>query len=235
VVVEHLGQGPCHVALVGSVRVYREALAAHLQGAALSVVLCNGTAEDDVALLSTIQPAVVLLDVSNLDNLHLVPTIVRYAPGARVVAIGVRETEQDVVGCAQAGVCGYVFVDACLTDLVKTILNAVTDSMSFPPAVARILIGRLAQVPVAGPLSGLTCRELEIVECLRAGFTNKEIAKHLGIQVATVKNHMHNLLQKLRVHRRAAVASALSERSARVQAPARTEVLEVARSRDLLI
>jgi len=224
------------VAVIASVRLYREALAAHLEGAGLTVVLCLGTADQDLALLATIQPAVVLIDVSCLENLHLVPAIVRHLPGARVVAIGVRETEQDVVGCAQAGVCGYVFVDARLTDLVKTVLDALSDSLSFPPAVTRILISRLAQAPLTvGPWSALTPRELEVVEYLRLGFTNKEIARKLGIQVATVKNHMHNLLQKLRVHGRAAAASALGERLTRLQAPDRAEAMEDSPARDLLV
>ena len=74
-----------------------------------------------------------------------------------------------------------------------------------------------------------------MVEYLRLGFTNKEIARKLGIQVATVKNHMHNLLQKLRVHGRAAAASALGERLTRLQAPDRAEAMEDSPARDLLV
>jgi two-component system, NarL family, nitrate/nitrite response regulator NarL len=56
----------------------------------------------------------------------------------------------------------------------------------------------------------LTRRELEVVGCLREGLSNKQIAKRFDIEVATVKNHVHNILGKLAVHRRADAATATS-------------------------
>jgi two-component system, NarL family, nitrate/nitrite response regulator NarL len=60
--------------------------------------------------------------------------------------------------------------------------------------------------------SPLTARESEIVRLIDEGLSNKEIAIRLGIEVATVKNHVHNLLEKLRVHRRAEAAAQLRVR-----------------------
>jgi DNA-binding NarL/FixJ family response regulator len=62
----------------------------------------------------------------------------------------------------------------------------------------------------------LTVRESEIVRLIDQGLSNKEIAVRLGIEVATVKNHVHNLLEKLRVHRRAEAAAHLRARDARL-------------------
>jgi DNA-binding NarL/FixJ family response regulator len=60
-----------------------------------------------------------------------------------------------------------------------------------------------AQSADPGPVDELTARELEILELVDAGLSNKEIAAHLAIEVATVKNHVHHILEKLGVHRRA--------------------------------
>jgi len=52
------------------------------------------------------------------------------------------------------------------------------------------------------PIQGLTGREREILQLVDQGMSNKQIARHLGIEVATAKNHVHNILRKLHVHRR---------------------------------
>ena len=75
--------------------------------------------------------------------------------------------------------------------------------------------------PAAGhaPRSPLTARESEIVQLIDEGLSNKEIAVRLGIEVATVKNHVHNLLEKLRVHRRFEAAARLRGKDPRRPTP----------------
>lgn len=208
------------VVVVGGTRVYREALAAELERTSLFDVLCSGTGSEDLAELEKSLDAIVLLDVSSLGSLLLMPAILGHAHGARVVALGVRETEQDIVACAEAGINAYAFIDASLADLVDTIVATAADAVSLPPFVSRIILGRLAHLPSAtNSTLLLTAREIEMVECVRLGLTNKEIARRLGIQVATVKNHMHNILRKLRIHRRTEAASVLGDLAARGQPP----------------
>jgi len=77
--------------------------------------------------------------------------------------------------------------------------------------VAALAAGRSAP---AQPLSNLTRREREIGGLLEAGLSNKDIAVQLGIEVATVKNHVHNVLEKLQVHRRGQAAARLQGRTA---------------------
>jgi len=86
-----------------------------------------------------------------------------------------------------------------------------------------MLLRRLA-VFAGGPDSGLSQthlshREREVVRLIDRGLSNKEIARELGVEVATVKNHVHNLLNKLRVHRRSD-AAVLFRGGARQASPA---------------
>jgi DNA-binding NarL/FixJ family response regulator len=78
----------------------------------------------------------------------------------------------------------------------------------------------LASQRTSGPVSaGLTNREREILVLVDQGSSNKEIARRLGIEVATVKNHVHNILEKLRVRRRAEAAAKVAGRLRRPSHP----------------
>jgi len=89
--------------------------------------------------------------------------------------------------------------------------------MPCTPRLAAMLLGRVATLAqerrVPSALDELTAREREVVELLGEGLSNKEIASGLQIEVATVKNHVHNILDKLHVTRRAE-AAALARRQA---------------------
>src|SRR5881296_1366294 len=79
------------------------------------------------------------------------------------------------------------------------------------PRVAACLLRRVAALAAGHggdlPRAQLTNREREIVRLIDNGLSNKEIARALGIEVATVKNHVHNILEKLQVHRRGEAAA----------------------------
>jgi DNA-binding NarL/FixJ family response regulator len=101
---------------------------------------------------------------------------------------------------AEVGAVGFVPRDASLEDLVETIESAVRGELRCTATLAAKLVQALSsrERPAAGhaPRSPLTARESEIVQLIDEGLSNKEIAVRLGIEVATVKNHVHNLLEK---------------------------------------
>lgn len=126
----------------------------------------------------------------------------------RVVAFGVCDDVSDIVECARARVDGYVSCEAetaellaviatvgqgalgCSPSLSATLLRAVTDMSAAATPVAGIA-GRGPRA--TGPLSD---REREILSLVGGGLMNKQIARRLGISLSTVKNHVHNILQK---------------------------------------
>jgi two-component system, NarL family, nitrate/nitrite response regulator NarL len=125
----------------------------------------------------------------------------------KVVVLGLNEDEGQIVACARAGIAGYVTQDATLHELTQRIREATVGEFRCPPHVAATLLRNLAVPRFADErhivAARLTPRELEIVQLIERGMSNKEIARHLTIQLATVKNHVHNILEKLAVRDRA--------------------------------
>jgi DNA-binding NarL/FixJ family response regulator len=201
---------PARVFVFAGVRLYREALA-RLLGAepAVEVVGSGPKIADRIDSLGRLAPDVVLVDASSVNDPLGIATIVGSAPAARVIAFGVPDSEPEVVALAQAGVAGFVSHDQPLADLVAAVESATRGEVVCSPSIAAVLLASVA----AGaserqpPSARLTARELEIVDLIDAGLTNREIASRLCIEPATVKNHVHNILEKLGVaHRADAVA-----------------------------
>jgi two-component system, NarL family, nitrate/nitrite response regulator NarL len=132
-------------------------------------------------------------------------------PDLKIVAIEVSDSEQEVVACAEAGVSGFVSRDGSIPDLVTAIDCAMRNELVCSPRIAGMLFRRVATIgserSVGLDNSALTRREHEIVSLMTQGLANKEIARQLRIQNATVKNHIHSILAKLQVRRRGEVAA----------------------------
>lgn len=205
------------VVIISSIRLYREGLAEVLsQQADIDVVGTLGYPPLGVEALADLRPDVVLMDLGSREGLATLRQVAHGGPEIRIVALGLPETEGYVVACAEAGAAGYVPREATLDDLVRAIRAAERGEARCSPRVAAGLFRRLARWgrsdPGAEPDGAairLTRREREIAGLIELGLSNKEIAVRLGIELATVKNHVHNLLEKLRVHRRGEAAARL--------------------------
>lgn len=148
--------------------------------------------------------AVCIVDASNESATGALCALIRSLP-VPVLAFGVLPTENVVLALAEAGVVGFIDGDAALDDLVAAVARAQRGEATCPPAIIMMLLQRIAALanrsPVA-PQAVLTSRERQIVQLIAEGLSNKEIARRLSIEVATVKNHVHNILEKLQVNRR---------------------------------
>ena len=200
------------VLIVADIRLYREGLAQVVERQAQFRLA--GTAADADSALASIQahpPDVVLVDMAMPDGTMLVRATRELAPNVKVVALSVAETEGDVCACAEAGVAGYVPRQASLPDFVAALESATRGEALFSPRMAASLLRRVATLAATQPEGlahiHLTRREREIIQLLDEGLANKDIARRLGIEVATVKNHVHNILDKLQVGRRADAAA----------------------------
>lgn len=196
--------------IASRLRVHADALAAMLsQGHRVRVI---GTASQRDELLSQVRdlrPDVVLIDATVPEAVGTAAEIRRGTQAVKVVAITLGETEAEVVQLAEAGVSGYVLPDGSIDDLLIAVESAVRGELYCPPRVAYSLLRRVGALAARGdedeehsPLAALTTREREILQLVDQGMSNKGIARHLGIEVATAKNHVHNILRKLHVHRR---------------------------------
>lgn len=200
--------------VVSDVRLYRDGLAQILGGESrLAVVGTASDAEAAVQLALTKTPDVALVDMGMPQSVTTVREMAARAAIVKIVALAVREDEQDLVACAAAGVAAYVTRGASVADLVQALDGVARGELLCSPQTAATLWRRLAAFArgVGGSehANPLTRREREIGTLLEDGLSNKEISVRLGIEVATVKNHVHNVLEKLQVHRRAQAAARL--------------------------
>jgi len=198
--------GGARVVIISPVRLVRDGLIATLRGR--DSITGLHAAELDAAGLSSIVefgPNVVLVDLAGASPVEVAQCLRAACPEARLISFAIAEVDAAVCACAAAGFCGYVAKDGDGDDLHGAILDALRGRAR----IAADLLGRLAEGlnPVRGNLAGLTARENEILSLARAGRSNKEIAYRLHISAATVKNHMHNILQKLQVSGRRQAAT----------------------------
>ena len=157
--------------------------------------------------LSTGQAEVVLIDVTQGIDLFDVRAIASDWPDIPLVALGLTEQRQDVIRCGRAGFAGYVARDASIETLCNSLLEIVAGRLECPPEISGGLLRALfrPEPDSAEPDRNLslTRRESEVLEFLGRGFSNKEIASELCLSVATVKHHVHHVLEKLQLQRRA--------------------------------
>src|SRR6266853_1916177 len=200
------------VLIAADIRLYREGLAQALsREGELTVV---GTAENREATLlfvGELRPDVLLIDQAMPESLAAVRAIRVLAPDVKVVALAVPEVDQHVIACAEAGVVGYVPREAGVADLIATIHSVARGELLCSPRMAATLLRRVAALAggedASGETARLTPREHQILALVERGCSNKDIARELGIEVATAKNHIHNILEKLRVRRRGQAAA----------------------------
>jgi two-component system nitrate/nitrite response regulator NarL len=197
------------VLVASEVRLYRESLEQMLRQAPHLRVLEGAVdAAETLERMEHARPTVLLLDMAMDGALALARQLSRQWRATKIVALGMPEFETEVLSCASVGVAGYVTRGASMDDVLEAIQAAARGEVRCSPRVAGFLFRHIASLakehsPIPTPSSALTAREAQILDLLRQGMTNKMISRRLGIELPTVKNHVHSVLAKLGVHRRA--------------------------------
>jgi DNA-binding NarL/FixJ family response regulator len=215
---------PPRVFILSNIRLLREGLVLALsrQSSIEVVGSSDATALNEVADSC---PDVMLLDISSPAILESSAFLRRVMPDVKIVALGVAEVEQVVLACAKAGVSGFVYSQGSANDVAAAVHSAVRGELVCSPRTAGMLLNRISSL--VGPANdtsddALTPREREVMTFVNEGLSNKQIATLLGIRDATVKNHVHSILGKLRVRRRGEAAAQLRQHRPRGDAlPAR--------------
>ena len=199
-------------------RIYRDGLTALLTstGGMGRVAACAGASQIE-ALLRAEPCDMVLVDVAMTagggDPAGTVTAAYRAAGGRPVIALGLEESDDEVLSFIEAGAAAFVAKNESIDDLVRVIAAAARGELLCPPRVARLMQERLALLNVrqgrSADLGKLSGREQHILDLVEQRMSNKQIARTLGLEVSTIKNHMHNIIVKLSVKNRREAAAML--------------------------
>lgn len=157
--------------------------------------------------LTEISADLVLIDVTQGVDLYDIRSIAQERPEVALVALGLTEQRQEVIRCGRAGFTGYVARDATVDALCKSLSDVVQGRLACPAEISGELLRALFRTDrpsdESGPDCLLTRRERGVLQLIAEGYSNKEIARELILSVATVKHHVHNILTKMKLLRRA--------------------------------
>jgi DNA-binding NarL/FixJ family response regulator len=198
-----MGGDECSCEAGGAIRVLvaddhpvvRTGLAAVLvQQADLVLVAESENGARAVALYREHHPDVCLMDLRMpvMDGVEAIRTITTEFPEARILALTTYEGDADIRRALEAGARGYLLKDMLLTDVIRAVRAVHRGERVIPDAVAH----RLAEFPERG---GLTERELEVLELVARGLSNKRVARAIGRTDETVKLHLKSVFAKLNV------------------------------------
>jgi DNA-binding NarL/FixJ family response regulator len=159
-----------------------------------------------VARAEELRPDVILMDLRmpEMDGVSAIARLAERGVPARVLVLTTYETDSDVLPAIEAGATGYLLKDAPRAELLRAVRAAARGEAVLSPSVASRVLGQVRS-PAEEPLSG---RELEVLELVARGSTNREAAAKLFISEATVKTHLVHIYGKLGVKDRAAAVAA---------------------------
>ncbi|WP_116201704.1 response regulator [Amycolatopsis circi] len=168
-----------------------------------------GEAADGAAAITAgeeLRPDVILMDLRmpRTDGVTAIKELAKRGVPARILVLTTYDTDSDVLPAIEAGATGYLLKEAPREELFRAVEAAAQGQAVLSPTVATRLMGQLRQ-PAADPLSD---RELEVLQLIAKGATNRRAAEQLFISQATVKTHLLHVYAKLGVNDRAAAVAA---------------------------
>ncbi|MCC7206372.1 MAG: response regulator transcription factor [Anaerolineae bacterium] len=158
--------------------------------------------EKAIALVESLKPDVVLLDISmpEMNGLDVLERFVTTAPRVRVVILSMHSDEAVVQRALKLGARGYLLKSALSEELLLAIRAAYRDEVYLSPSISRTLLDGFVNSLPASPVDLLTARERQVLQLIAEGNTNPQIARMLSLSVKTVEKHRTSLMDKLNIH-----------------------------------
>ncbi|HKG53125.1 MAG TPA: response regulator transcription factor [Anaerolineales bacterium] len=187
----------------------------------IKVAGCVTTLKGALEFIHTQEVDIVLVSAGLPDQgaLEFTRAVIERGLSTKVLALGLsEENKNEALRYIEAGACGYILKDSSVTDLIEAIRLAQRGEAQISGRIAGAMMERLFYLArmfsaVENKMDGdvrLTSRELEVLQFIGEGLTNQEIAARLVVEVGTVKNHVHSILEKLNVSNREEAASYLA-------------------------
>ena len=203
-----MSENQIRVMVVDDQGVVRQGIVALINTVADMKVIAEATnGQEAIEQFRAHRPDVTLMDLRMpvVGGVEAIGRIRREFPGARIIVLTTFDGDEDIYRSLQAGAQGYLLKDMFFDELEEAVRKVHGGSRRIPTAVAEKLAERMSG-------SDLTARELEVLEQIVRGRSNKEIGHLLNISEATVKSHINNILSKLGVNDRTQAATTALQR-----------------------
>jgi len=179
---------------------------------ALIVEASNG--QEALEQARRLRPEVILMDIRmpGCSGIEATRLIKAELPATKIIMLTVSDAEEDLFEAMSSGAHGYLLKDMHPEELLERLEDALRGEAVIAAPMAQHLLNALVEQGQRRGAEGqskvdLSPREQEVLELVRQGATNKEIAEQLFISVGTVKNHIHHILEKLNLTNRTQVAA----------------------------
>ena len=199
---------PIRIFIADDNRLLREGLASMLADIEdITVVGMASSGSQALNQITQLQPEIALIDIgmTDKDGLDVTQALHKDLPSVKVIILGMPDLTDEIMACIESGAAGYVLKEASFDYLVESIRSVQRGESFCSPRMAASLFSRIAELAgerIPENSVKLTPREVEVINKIADGLSNKEIAEQLYIEEQTVKNHVHNILDKLQLHNR---------------------------------
>lgn len=212
---------PIRVLLADDQALFRRGISAVLKSEPdIQVVAEAEDGKEAVAMAEELAPDVVLMDVRmpGVGGIEAARRIKASSPSTEILILTVSDEEDDLYEAVKAGANGYLLKEVSVATVATAIRNVMNGESFLSPSMASKLLSEFSALikreevaPRPQSFSSLTQREIEVLQFVAVGETNRKIAEKLGISENTVKNHVRNILEKLHLHDRMSAAMYAAE------------------------
>ena len=170
------------------------------------------TAQEAIEVSQRCKPDVIVMDFPFPDGsvVDAARSILKDSPQVKILFLTVHDTDECLFAAVQCGAKGFLLKTTPTAKLLRALRAVYNGEAALPRKMVSRILDEFSQLRESKPdgdlIAELTFREIEILRHLATGATNREIADRLVITENTVKNHVHNILEKLELRNRREVA-----------------------------
>lgn len=161
-------------------------------------------AEKALAELPAWQPDIVIMDINlpGMNGIECIKKVKLKCPASQFMMFTIYEDDEKVFEALEAGASGYLLKKTPFTKISDSLLELHSGGSPMSTQIARKVINRFRNKTTTANIEILSARENEVLQQLAKGFLYKEIAERLSITTGTVRQHIHNIYEKLHVQNR---------------------------------